>query len=105
MRRPRRSSPPVTSRSTRRSWPASALTPAEYAETYSLAVRITPSHYLGWHGRSIPQSVRVAGAPRTTIDEPALGRPSLRDWLGEPLARGLRGFGVGLLRPGAAGAL
>ena len=81
------------------------LTPAEYAETYPLAVRITPSHYLGWHGRSVPQSVRVAGAPRTTIDEPAIGRPSLREWLGEPLARGLRGFGVGLLRPGAAGAL
>ena len=81
------------------------LAPEEYVATYSLAVRITPSHYLGWHGRSIPQSVRVAGAPQTTIDEPALGRPSLRDWLGEPLARGLRGFGVGLLRPGAAGAL
>ena len=39
------------------------LTAAEYAETYSLVVRIDPSHYLGWHGRSIPQSVRVAGAP------------------------------------------
>ena len=103
--RPPRSCPPATSRSTPRSIAGIGLTPAEYAETYSLAVRITPSHYLGWHGRSIPQSVRVAGAPRTTIEEPAIGRPSLRDWLGEPLARGLRGFGVGLLRPGAAGAL
>ncbi len=39
------------------------LTPADYIETYSLVVRITPSHYLGWHGRSIPQSVRVGGRP------------------------------------------
>ena len=26
--------------------------------------------YLGWHGRSTPQSVRVAGAPAISIDEP-----------------------------------
>jgi PPOX class probable F420-dependent enzyme len=77
----------------------------EYSETYSLVIRISPSHYLGWHGRSIPQSVRVAGAPLTTIAEPALVRPSVRAWLGEPLARGLRGFGAGLLRPVSAGPL
>ena len=81
------------------------LDAAEYIDTYSLVIRITPSHYLGWHGRSIPQSVRVAGAPLITIDEPSRERPSVREWLGEPLARGLRGFGSGLLRPGAAGAL
>ena len=81
------------------------LTAEEYIGTYSLVVRITPSHYLGWHGRSIPQSVRVAGAPRVTIEEPAPGRPGLREWLGEPIARGLRGLGTGLLRPGTAGAL
>jgi PPOX class probable F420-dependent enzyme len=78
------------------------LTAEEYVETYSLVVRITPSHYLGWHGRSIPQSVRVAGAPQVSIEEPPLGRPSLREWLGEPIARGLQGFGAGLLRPAAA---
>jgi PPOX class probable F420-dependent enzyme len=81
------------------------LDAAEYIDTYSLVIRITPSHYLGWHGRSIPQSVRVAGAPLVTIDEPSRVRPSVREWLGEPLASGLRGFGAGLLRPGAAGAL
>ena len=81
------------------------LTAEEYAATYSLVVRITPSHYLGWHGRSVPQSVRVAGAPLVSIEEPTPGRPSLREWLGEPIARGLRGFGDGLLRPGLAGAL
>ena len=81
------------------------LTAEEYAATYSLVVRITPSHYLGWHGRSVPQSVRVAGAPLVSIEEPPPGRPSLREWLGEPIARGLRGFGAGLLRPGMAGAL
>ncbi len=81
------------------------LTTEEYVETYPLVVRITPSHYLGWHGRSIPQSVRVVGAPPVSIEEPPLGRPSLREWLGEPIARGLQGFGAGLLRPAAAGAL
>lgn len=80
------------------------LTAQDYVETYPLAIRITPTHYLGWHGRSIPQSVRVAGAPAATIVEPAV-RPSVREWFGEPLARGLRGIGAGLLRPAAAGAL
>lgn len=81
------------------------LTAEEYTATYSQVIRITPSHYLGWHGRSIPQSVRVAGAPQVSIEEPPPGRPSLREWLGEPMARRLRGFGDGLLRPGLAGAL
>ena len=50
-----------------------------------------PDHYLGWHGRTVPQSARVAGAPAVSIDEPPTGRPRLLEWLGEPLSRGLRG--------------
>jgi PPOX class probable F420-dependent enzyme len=42
----------------------------EYAATYSQVIRIVPDTYLGWHGRSTPQSVRLAGAPAISIDEP-----------------------------------
>lgn len=80
------------------------LTLAEHAATYSTVIRVTPTRYLGWHGRSLPQTVRIAGAPSVTIGEPT-PRPGVREWLGEPLARGLRGFGSGLLRPASAGAL
>jgi PPOX class probable F420-dependent enzyme len=102
----------------------------EYAATYSQVIRIVPDAFLPWHGRTSPRSVRLAGAPAFSIDEPrrpadAIGpdgepvarrsRPStrpiveparpgssLRDWLGEPLARGLRGL-TGGLRPAPAG--
>ena len=49
------------------------LSAEEYAATYSQVIRITPDHYLGWHGRSVPHSARVAGAPDVSIDEPATG--------------------------------
>lgn len=80
------------------------LSATEYAVTYSQVIRITPDHYLGWHGRNIPHSARVAGAPDVSIAEPAT-RPGLLEWLGEPLSRGLRGLGGGLRRPVAIGAL
>jgi PPOX class probable F420-dependent enzyme len=111
---------------------AIGLTPAEYAATYSLVIRIIPDRYLGWHGRTLPLSARVAGAPAESIVEPRrdtigddgepfmprptprtpepvntrlAGRPSLRDWLADPLARGRRGLSAGLPRPRSAGAL
>jgi PPOX class probable F420-dependent enzyme len=78
---------------------AIGLDAAEYAATYSQVVRIRPARYLGWHGRTVPASARFAGAPTATIAEPVTPeRPGLRSWLGEPLARGLRG----LSRPLAA---
>ena len=43
---------------------------AEFAATYSQVIRIVPDVYLGWHGRTTPQSARVAGAPAISIDEP-----------------------------------
>ena len=102
----------------------------EYAATYSQVIRIVPDDFLPWHGRSVPQSVRLAGAPSRSIDEPRrpglgldgepvarpsrpLTRPiveptraagSLRDWLGEPLARGLRGLTGGFTGPAPVGA-
>jgi PPOX class probable F420-dependent enzyme len=78
------------------------LTVDEYAATYSQVIRIVPDHYLGWHGRSVPQSVREAGAPAASIGEPGADRPGLLEWLGEPLARGLRRLG-GSARPLGAG--
>ncbi len=91
---------------------AIGLSEAEYAETYSLAIRIVPDHYLGWHGRTTPRSARLAGAPTTSLAEPPTGRPGLRGWLGEPLSRGLRdlrdlraGLGAGIARPAGVGAL
>jgi PPOX class probable F420-dependent enzyme len=81
------------------------LTADEYVATYSQVIRIVPSHYLGWHGRNVPRSARVAGAPSVSIEEPATERPGLIEWLGEPLSRGLRGLGSGRLRPASIGAL
>jgi PPOX class probable F420-dependent enzyme len=64
---------------------AIGLSPEEYAETYSQVVRIIPTRALGWHGREVPRSARLAGAPAMTIDEPrrAVGL------FGEPI-QGLR---------------
>jgi PPOX class probable F420-dependent enzyme len=71
----------------------------EYASTYSQVIRIRPDRYLGWHGRTVPASARLAGAPATTIAEPGpSGRPGLARWLGEPLA-GLRGLTGALTGP------
>ena len=85
---------------------------AEYATTYSQVIRIVPDAWLPWHGRTTPQSARLAGAPAVTIDEPRrvsadpsgelvsrrAPRPiegpghgsSLRDRLAGPVVRGLR---------------
>lgn len=101
-----------------------------YAATYSRVIRIVPSDYLGWHGRTMPRSARLAGASSTTLHEPVHaaaaesgGEPLAQRppeprvepervarrrgrWaddlgrLGEPLSRGLRGIGV---RPLARG--
>lgn len=73
------------------------LTTAQFAATYSQVVRIRPTHALGWHGRSTPESVLdaaslVAAAGAASADHESPARPSLRSWLGEPLARGLRGL-------------
>jgi PPOX class probable F420-dependent enzyme len=102
----------------------------EYAATYSQVIRIVPDDFLPWHGRTAPRSVRLAGAANASIDEPRrdgfgpdgeplsrrprpAARPiveparhgaSLRDWLGEPLARGLRGLTGGFGSPAPVGA-
>jgi hypothetical protein len=106
------------------------LSAEEYAATYSQVIRIMPEDFLPWHGRTAPRSVRLAGAAAASIDEPRRdgigpdGEPvsrrtrpsarpiveptrpglSLRDWLGEPLARGLRGLTGGLGSPTPPGA-
>jgi PPOX class probable F420-dependent enzyme len=108
---------------------ALGLTAADYASTYSQVIRITPRGFLGWHGRSMPRSARVAGAPVVSIVEPrrtglageageplAVGRrglptpriiqpvrlpPSIRRRVGLPLGRGLRGLTDGFGRPRA----
>ena len=56
-----------------------------YAATYSQVIRITPADYLGWHGRTVPQSARVAGAPVASIVEPR--RDGLAVQTGEPMGR------------------
>ena len=81
---------------------AIGLSPAEYAATYSLVIRIVPARYLGWHGRTLPLSARMAGAPAKPIVEPrrdTIGdegepftprptrrapQPIDRDWSGDP---------------------
>jgi PPOX class probable F420-dependent enzyme len=76
------------------------LTPDQFSATYGTTIRLTPTRALGWHGRSRPASIvaaaaRVAAARPVSIDEPPAGRPGIREWLGEPLARGLRGLTLG----------
>jgi len=98
---------------------ASGLDAETYAATYSQVIRIVPSGYLRWHGRTVPRSVRLAGAPvaslaeprrtgglgpsgepvsrrrppvRPRIVDPARVRPSTRGWRGDPLGRRLRGL-------------
>ncbi len=66
------------------------LTPAQFARTYALVIRLTPVKALGWHGRTTPASVlaaAVAVAPDgpTTLAEPI--RVAIRGLLGEPMAR------------------
>lgn len=70
---------------------AQGLTAEEYAATYSQVLRIVPSRALGWHGRAIPRSARLAGAPSISITEPRRAA----GLLGEPLhgLRGLLGLG------------
>jgi PPOX class probable F420-dependent enzyme len=80
----------------------------DYAATYSQVIRIVPKDFLPWHGRTVPHSARLAGAPTVSIEEPrrdgsaagepvsrrgprSIAEPVRRDpSLGEPLARGLR---------------
>lgn len=81
------------------------LTPERFAAIYSTTIRLTPTRALGWHGRSEPASVveaarRVAAVRPVSIVEPTSGRPSLRTWLGEPLAHGLRAFRPALATAG-----
>src|SRR5262245_50478593 len=56
-----------------------------YAATYSQVIRIAPEGFLGWHGRSVPSSLRLAGAPSAPIDEPR--RDGDVDEVGEPVSR------------------
>jgi PPOX class probable F420-dependent enzyme len=56
-----------------------------YVATYSQVIRITPADYLGWHGRTVPQSARLAGALAITILEPRRDGPAGDG--GEPIAR------------------
>lgn len=76
------------------------LTPEQFAATYALTIRLQPTRALGWHGRSRPASIvaaarRVAATSDVSLAEPTNGRPGLREWLGEPLARGLRSLQLG----------
>jgi PPOX class probable F420-dependent enzyme len=98
---------------------AVGLSAADYAATYSQAIRIVPIDFLDWHGRTTPQSARLAGAPSISIAEPRRrsdGEPvsrrraaleprvvrperalrTLPRMRGDTLVRGLRGLADGL---------
>ena len=80
---------------------AMGLTAEAYAATYAQVLRIVPSRTLGWHGRAIPRSVRVVGAPSVTIDEPR----RCTGLFGEPMhsLQGLLTLGPSVFRPLAVG--
>ena len=67
---------------------AIGLDAAGYAAIYSQVIRIVPSDFLAWHGRSTPQSVRLAGAPSASITEPR--REAADASAGEPMSSGRR---------------
>jgi PPOX class probable F420-dependent enzyme len=73
--------PPGHLRKYARQLAAVGLSADEYAETYSQVIRIVPTRALGWHGREIPRSARLAGAPSISIDEPRRAAGSF----GEPI--------------------
>jgi PPOX class probable F420-dependent enzyme len=79
---------------------ALGLSAEAYAATYSQVIRIVPERILGWHGRETPRSVRIAGAPSVTIEEPRRAAAEA----GEPI-HGLRPlpspFGLALAVRGA----
>jgi PPOX class probable F420-dependent enzyme len=98
---------------------AIGVTPKAYAHAYSQVIRITPADFLAWHGRTTPDSVRLAGAPSVSIDErrpepdgepmsrrrsrpkPRIVRPEQvlpgrPRWPGGRLVRGMRGLTGGL---------
>jgi PPOX class probable F420-dependent enzyme len=64
---------------------ALGLSAADYAETYSQAIRIVPIDFLDWHGRTTPRTVRIASAPARSLAEPARDRRVAE--MGEPLSR------------------
>ena len=53
--------------------------------TYSQVIRIVPEACLPWHGRTTPQSARLAGAPAVSFDE---GRRDAAHANGELVSRG-----------------
>ena len=50
----------------------------EYAATYSQVIRIVPDDFLPWHGRTSPQSVRLAGAPAHSDRRASPAGPGVR---------------------------
>ena len=68
------------------------LTPAQFARTYPLVIRLRPVKALGWHGRTTPASVRAAAAALAARRATTLAEPiglAIRGLLGEPMARPL----------------
>ena len=91
----------------RRQMAAVGLTPAEFAATYSQVIRIRPTRFLPWHGRSTPAS--LSGAAIQADDD----RPRHGDPLDRRIAAAIRRVATGvagdgdpiplLARPGTAG--
>ncbi len=102
---------------------AIGITPEDYVATYSQVIRIVPADFLGWHGRTTPHGLRLAGAPSISIEEPGRrpdGEPMSRRrarpqprivrpervarqsprWPGQTLRRGLRGLADGFAQGG-----
>jgi PPOX class probable F420-dependent enzyme len=59
---------------------ALGLSAEDFLATYSTVLRIVPTRYLPWHGRTTPLSVQAT----SSIEEPR--RPAVRETWGEPIA-------------------
>jgi PPOX class probable F420-dependent enzyme len=82
--------PPLFERKYARRIARLGLTPAEFARTYSAAIRLTPLRALGWHGRSRPESVVDAARRLSMTAAVSIAEPLLRavvELRGEPMAR------------------
>ena len=67
----------------RRQLTAIGLSPAEFLETYSQVIRIVPTRFLPWHGRTTPSGVRadsILGRARNGLARigSVVGRRSIR---------------------------
>ena len=55
-----------------------SLSPAEFAATYSQVIRVTPTRYLPWRGRTVGRPIEAAAGPVAAVPSPKAAGPAGR---------------------------